>query len=140
MPRPSAGRRRFVESIIHDAFAQRPQIATTRRVAPPVTSPSLSAAAIAWSDAARAEAFAAWIGRVAARHGIVAATLRPASSDASFRRYMRADRTGGGSVWVKRAVTADRTRNRIERVLDFAAVRGHLAETAREIALQLGAP
>jgi integrase-like protein len=33
-------------------------------------------------------------------------------------------RTGGGSFWVKRAVTADRAMNRIERVLDFAAVRG----------------
>jgi aminoglycoside/choline kinase family phosphotransferase len=100
MPRPSAGRRRFVESIIHDAFAQRPRLATTRRVALPVTSSSPSAAAIPWSDAARAAAFAAWIGRVAARHGIVVATLRPASSDASFRRYLRADRAGGGSVIV----------------------------------------
>ena len=57
-------------------------------------------AAIAWNDAARAAAFAAWMARVASRHGIVAATLRPASSDASFRRYLRADRSAGGSVVV----------------------------------------
>jgi N-acetylmuramate 1-kinase len=31
---------------------------------------------------------------------VVAASLRPASSDASFRRYFRADRAGGGSVIV----------------------------------------
>jgi hypothetical protein len=58
------------------------------------------APAIAWSDAARADAFFAWLGRVGPRHGVVAATLRPASSDASFRRYFRADRSDGGSVVV----------------------------------------
>jgi integrase len=31
---------------------------------------------------------------------------------------------GGGTLWVQRAITADRVRNRIERVLDFATVRG----------------
>ena len=65
-----------------------------------MTPSSPSAAAIAWDDAARAAAFAAWIARVGPRHGVVAATLRPASSDASFRRYFRADRSGGGSVVV----------------------------------------
>ncbi len=65
-----------------------------------MTSSSPPDAAIAWNDAARAAAFAAWMARVGPRHGIVAATLRPASSDASFRRYLRADRSGGGSVVV----------------------------------------
>ncbi|HEY2561115.1 MAG TPA: phosphotransferase [Caldimonas sp.] len=37
---------------------------------------------------------------VGQRHAIVASTLRPASSDASFRRYFRADRGDGGSVIV----------------------------------------
>ena len=31
---------------------------------------------------------------------------------------------GGGTFWTKRPITADRVRNRIERVLDFATVRG----------------
>ena len=65
-----------------------------------MTPPSPPAAAIAWSDPARAEAFADWLGRVVPRHGVVAATLRPASSDASFRRYFRADRSDGGSLVV----------------------------------------
>jgi N-acetylmuramate 1-kinase len=65
-----------------------------------VTSASLPAPAIAWSDAVRAEAFFAWLARIGPRHALVAATLRPASSDASFRRYFRIDREGGGSAIV----------------------------------------
>jgi aminoglycoside/choline kinase family phosphotransferase len=56
--------------------------------------------AIEWSDPRRALSFAAWLASIAPRHGIVTATLRPASSDASFRRYLRADRIGGDSVVV----------------------------------------
>jgi hypothetical protein len=66
----------------------------------PVTTPSSPAATIAWADPARAAAFFAWLGRVSAQHAVLAATLRPASSDASFRRYFRADRENGGSVIV----------------------------------------
>ena len=44
----------------------------------------------------RATAFAAWLAEVAPRHGLVPSTLRPASADASFRRYLRADAAGGG--------------------------------------------
>ena len=65
-----------------------------------MTSPPASPARIEWADPSRSLAFAAWLGGVAARHGIDPASLRPASSDASFRRYFRADRAGGGSVVV----------------------------------------
>ena len=65
-----------------------------------MTSPSPPAAAIAWSDPARADAFRSWLDRVGPRHGIAPSTLRPASSDASFRRYLRADSAGAGSVIV----------------------------------------
>jgi hypothetical protein len=58
------------------------------------------AAVIAWSDPARADAFRAWLAEIGPRHAVVASTLRPASSDASFRRYFRADRGDGGSVVV----------------------------------------
>lgn len=53
--------------------------------------------AIAWPDPARAVAFAAWLGAFAGARAIVVASLRPASSDASFRRYFRVDVEGGGS-------------------------------------------
>ncbi|MBV9891075.1 MAG: phosphotransferase, partial [Rhizobacter sp.] len=64
----------------------------------PLPSPVPSAAAITWSDPARAAAFAAWLAGVGPRHAVIAATLRPASADASFRRYLRADCADGGSV------------------------------------------
>ncbi len=63
-------------------------------------SPAPLHASIAWTDPAREAAFAAWLAKVAPRQGLVAATLRPASSDASFRRYLRADLGSGGSVIV----------------------------------------
>jgi len=55
---------------------------------------------VPWPDPARKSAFARWLGAVAAPHGLVVASLRPASSDASFRRYLRVDRQGGGSLIV----------------------------------------
>jgi aminoglycoside/choline kinase family phosphotransferase len=50
---------------------------------------------IAWSDPARADAFAAWLAGIAPRHGLHPASMRSASSDASFRRYFRIDAAGG---------------------------------------------
>jgi hypothetical protein len=70
-----------------------------------VSSPPLPAA-IVWPDPARAAQFAAWLGEVSSRRGLVASTLRPASSDASFRRYLRADLRDGGSVIVMDAPPA----------------------------------
>lgn len=44
---------------------------------------------IAWPDTTRKAAFDSWLDAVAAPLGLAASTLRPASSDASFRRYFR---------------------------------------------------
>jgi N-acetylmuramate 1-kinase len=52
--------------------------------------------AIAWTDPTREAAFHAWFAPLAAQRGLDAATLAPASADASFRRYFRA-RAGGDS-------------------------------------------
>jgi N-acetylmuramate 1-kinase len=65
-----------------------------------VTAPSFAPSTIAWATPARADAFAAWLDGIATRHGLDAATLRPASSDASFRRYFRVDRADGTSLVV----------------------------------------
>ena len=49
----------------------------------------------------RRAAFERWLAGCAARHGVLPASLRSASSDASFRRYFRIDRaaaSGGGSL------------------------------------------
>jgi N-acetylmuramate 1-kinase len=91
--------RGFVESIIHEAIPAPPLV---HRAEPDPTSVSEhpSSPAVAWADPGRRAAFEAWFAPLAATHGIDPASLRPASSDASFRRYLRADRTGGGSLIV----------------------------------------
>lgn len=65
-----------------------------------MNAPAPAPAVVEWSDPERARSFAAWLAGLGPRHGIVAASLRPASSDASFRRYLRVDRGEGGSLIV----------------------------------------
>lgn len=57
-------------------------------------------AGVVWPDAARHAAFDAWLAPLAISLQISPETLRPASADASFRRYLRLDRIGGGSLIV----------------------------------------
>ncbi|HEX2545774.1 MAG TPA: phosphotransferase [Ramlibacter sp.] len=44
---------------------------------------------VAWSDPRREAAFHVWLQQVAPEHGLQPASVRPASADASFRRYLR---------------------------------------------------
>jgi N-acetylmuramate 1-kinase len=53
--------------------------------------------AVTWSDAARETAFHTWLQGLATAQGLRPETLRPASADASFRRYLRVDTTDGAS-------------------------------------------
>ena len=62
------------------------------------TAPVFVASAVAWDDPARQAAFQAWLAPVARTHGLRPDTLRPASSDASFRRYLRLDGSGGSFI------------------------------------------
>ena len=48
-----------------------------------------------WTDPARQHAFEAWLHAMASRHALRPDTLRPASADASFRRYLRVDQADG---------------------------------------------
>ena len=57
----------------------------------------LPTSAIAWPDAQREQAFTQWLNAVAPRHGLLPASLRSASTDASFRRYLRLDAEDGTS-------------------------------------------
>lgn len=76
--------------------------------APP--SPALSTAekatanpgaqAVPWPDPAREAAFHAWLAPLTAPHQLLPQSLRPASADASFRRYLRIDRESGGACIV----------------------------------------
>jgi hypothetical protein len=56
------------------------------------------AAPIRWSDPARQAAFTRWLHGQCQRLQLDAATLRPASADASFRRYFRIDGEAGSCI------------------------------------------
>lgn len=56
----------------------------------------MSEPTIHWADPGRAAQFAAWLQRIAPAHGLATDSLRLASADASFRRYLRID-SGKGS-------------------------------------------
>ena len=64
-----------------------------------VTAPAAPAAStpVSWPDAARRAAFDAWLAPLVGPHQLLPATLRPASADASFRRYLRIDTATGAS-------------------------------------------
>jgi len=72
---------------------------------PPSPSSPPSGAAVAsppsslvtWPDAARQSAFEGWLAPLVTQHQLLPATLRPASADASFRRYLRIDTATGAS-------------------------------------------
>ncbi|MBV8250632.1 MAG: phosphotransferase [Comamonas sp.] len=55
---------------------------------------------VAWADPARHAAFDAWLATLADKHQLLPQTLRPASADASFRRYLRLDCSDGSSLIV----------------------------------------
>jgi aminoglycoside/choline kinase family phosphotransferase len=51
------------------------------------------AEAVPWTDPQRAEVFQAWLAGIAPAQGLLPATVRLASADASFRRYFRVETT-----------------------------------------------
>jgi integrase len=78
--------------------------------------------AASWSSAMYADEFLASLQRWAYPQ---IGALDVAAIDRDAVLHVCEQRTrGGGSFWIERAITADRVRWRIERVLDFATVRG----------------
>jgi aminoglycoside/choline kinase family phosphotransferase len=55
-------------------------------------------AAIDWLEPAREQAFEHWFQSIAGRHGLDRASLRPASADASARRYFRVESTADAAA------------------------------------------
>ncbi|NNU44807.1 aminoglycoside phosphotransferase family protein [Ramlibacter montanisoli] len=53
---------------------------------------------VAWSDPRREAAFHDWLGQVSPAHELRPETVRPASADASFRRYLRVDGGQGSFI------------------------------------------
>jgi N-acetylmuramate 1-kinase len=58
---------------------------------------TLDHTAVTWPDPQREAAFNQWMAGEAGPQGLVTDSLRPASADASFRRYLRIDTVGGGT-------------------------------------------
>ena len=54
-------------------------------------------ATVAWADPLRKSAFEQWLAPLVGQHGLQPDTLRAASADASFRRYLRIDTDRGSS-------------------------------------------
>lgn len=52
---------------------------------------------VTWADPAREQGFTHWLGTIAPAQGLRPQSLRPASADASFRRYLRIDTIDGSS-------------------------------------------
>jgi N-acetylmuramate 1-kinase len=65
-----------------------------------MTDSSASAAPVTWTDRHRQSDFERWLAPLATQHGLRTETLRAASADASFRRYLRMDSTHGASLIV----------------------------------------
>ena len=66
----------------------------------PPPSPENAPGAVRWADPDRARRFGQWLARVAPSHGLVPGSLRIASADASFRRYLRIDNAASASFVV----------------------------------------
>lgn len=62
------------------------------------THTAASGTAVQWADSARELQFEAWLAGLSAAHQLQRASLRSASADASFRRYLRIDGAAGSLV------------------------------------------
>ena len=60
----------------------------------------MTASPLDWPDTERASAFSRWLADVAPLHALQTDTVRPASADASFRRYFRIDAASGTGSFI----------------------------------------
>jgi N-acetylmuramate 1-kinase len=63
----------------------------------PTSSPSPSPTSVDWTDPVRQSLFDVWLRQVTSTHQLQPGSVRIASADASFRRYLRVDTLGGES-------------------------------------------
>ena len=65
-----------------------------------LNSDQISTSNVTWADPERQLACSAWLTALVQTHGLVPSSLRIASADASFRRYLRVDTQAGASLIV----------------------------------------
>ena len=64
-------------------------------------------APVVWADPQREAAFTRWLDRIAGPQRLLPGSVRPASADASFRRYLRIDRVPGGDETASSRIIMD---------------------------------
>jgi N-acetylmuramate 1-kinase len=79
---------------------------STQPEAPLLHTNSTIQAAVIWADPQRENAFQTWLQEITPTHQLLPKTLRPASVDASFRRYFRIDRLNKSSLIIMDAPPA----------------------------------
>ena len=107
--------------------------------AAPADPPTTTTGSIAWPDNQRHAAFDTWLSQVTTQHGLVPDSLRLASADASFRRYLRIDSAHGTRIimdappdkedsrpFVHVAALMAQAELRVPQVLDWDQVHGFL--------------
>jgi aminoglycoside/choline kinase family phosphotransferase len=88
----------FVEWIIHECKHSHPfNPLPVTTLYTPQSDAHPASAHVTWVDPQRQAAFGVWLDRIAASQGLAPATVRIASADASFRRYLRVDTDQGVS-------------------------------------------
>jgi N-acetylmuramate 1-kinase len=82
--------------------------------------------AVHWPEPARQLAFERWLQPLVAAHRLVPETLRPASADASFRRYLRIDTAGDSLIVMDAPPPQEDVRPfvKIARLIDAAGLNG----------------
>ena len=76
------------------------RLSMSHSASPTPTAVSPSWPAVSWPDAQRRAAFEAWLAPLVSTHQLQATSLRPASADASFRRYLRLDAATPGKSYI----------------------------------------
>jgi len=90
--------RGFVEWIIHECKHSHPlNPLPVTTLDTPLMNAHLAHTDVTWAEPSRQVAFEAWLARTAASQGLLPGTVRIASADASFRRYLRIDTQVGMS-------------------------------------------
>ena len=98
--------------------------------AAPATAPTAptTAPSVDWPSPQRRAAFEAWLAPLIAPHQLQAASLRPASADASFRRYLRLDTATPGASCIVMDAPPDK-----ENCRPFVQVQALLAQAGLSV-------
>ncbi len=90
-------------------------------------------ATVPWADPARQAAFFNWLAALAPQHQLDVSTLRIASADASFRRYLRIDAGSGGARHSRIIMDAPPDKENSQPFVDVAALMANAGLAVPEV-------